>query len=187
MTEYDEKTLNLIRAIADYGHYAQPFLSDVNNWTLGKDYAVMTEFYTGFYDMSTIREAGKNYSLTKDVSNSDITRVTYRLVLESETMLDVFMTVKEGTELTASASFNGTTYTAEKQSDGRYRVRISGISALQFGDNISISGNARGNFTINVSALAYVRNVLNSDSFGDDAKDAMAAFYKYCEAAIAYN
>ena len=51
---------------------------------------------------------------------------------------------------------------------------------------ITVSGTAGGNFTINVSALSYVRSVLNSDKYKGDAQNAVMALYKYYEAVMGY-
>ena len=97
----------------------------------------------------------------------------------------MYLTVPAGTELTATAKFNGNVFRAEKQADGRYRVRITGISAHQLGNTITITGSAEGAFTVKVSALAYVRSVLKNSS-DKAARDCMAALYRYYEAVIAY-
>ena len=185
--EYNQTTLDLIKAIAEYGHYAQPFLSAENGWTIGTDYAEMTKHYTESFDLDSIKTAIDGYTFVKNIEGSGITKATYRLNLESETMVDVFLTVEDGTELTASATFNGKTFTAVKQADGRYRIRVSGISAHLLGETITITGTAGSDFTITVSALAYARAVLNSEAFGADAKNAMAALYRYYAAVEAYN
>ena len=183
---YNQTTLDLIRAIADYGHYAQPFLSAANSWTIGTDYAEMTKHYTDSFDLDSIRNAVDSYAFVKNIEGSKITETTYRLNLESETMVDVFLTVEDGTELTASATFNGKTFTAVKQADGRYRIRVSGISAHLLGETITITGTAGSDFTITVPALAYARAVLNSDEFDADAKNTMAALYQYYAAVKQY-
>lgn len=184
--EYNQTTLDLIKAIADYGHYAQPFLSAENGWTIGTDYAEMARYYTDSFDLDSIKTAVQDYAFVKTIEGSGITKATYRLNLESETMVDVFLTVEDGTELTASATFNGKTFTAVKQADGRYRIRVSGISAHQMGDPITITGTAGSDFTITVSVLAYARAVLNSEAFNANAKNTMAALYQYYTAVKEY-
>ena len=43
-----EKQKAIIPALADYGHYAQPYLSRQNHWTIGTDFAEMTTFVKAF-------------------------------------------------------------------------------------------------------------------------------------------
>ena len=184
-TDYDGKTLNLVRAIADYGHYAQPFLAAANGWTVGEDHAAMTAHYAQSYDTDAVGEALAAYAAVKDYGDSRLTGVSYRLRLDSETALDVYITAESGVEVTAEASFNGKTYTARKQDDGRYLIHISGIPAHLLGTPAVITGDAGGAFRITVSALSYARDVLTGDC-GADAKNAMAALAAYYDAAIAY-
>lgn len=185
-SDYNEKTLRLIESIADYGHFVQPFLAANNDWRVGEDHKEMSRHYTDSYDLGAVKTSVAGYTFEKLIDGTAITAASYRLYLDSETTLDVYLTVPEGTELTASATFNGTTYNAEQQSDGRYRIRIPGIAAHQLGDTITITGNAGGEFTVRVSALSYARSVLNNDSFDEYAKNAMAALYYYYDAVMQY-
>ena len=184
---YDEKTLTLVRAIADYGHYSQIYLADVNGWTVGDRYAEMETHYAESYDYAAVLAAVSGMAFDKSgIAGSDVEKATYRLHLDSETTLDVFLTPKSGTELTASAVFNGTVYTAERQSDGRYLVRIPNIPAHRLGEMITVTGTAGSAFTVKVAALSYVRSVLNSSSSNGAAKNALSALYAYCAAVLAF-
>ena len=176
----------MIHAIADYGHYEQIYLADVNGWTIGESYAEMEKYYTETYDYSTILSAVNSKAFVKTLGNSDVEKATYKLHLDSETTEDVFLTPKNGKTLTASATFNGKTYTAVKQSDGRYLVQIPNISAHQLGDMITITGTAGTAFSVQVSALSYTRSVLNSTSTNQAAKDGLSALYAYYSAVLAY-
>ena len=184
--KYDEKTVDLIHAIADFGHYEQIYLSDVNGWTIGENYREMTNYYTTEFDYPTILSAVESKAFVKPTGNANVEKATYKLHLDSVTTVDVFLTVKSGVTLTASATFNGKTYSAVKQSDGRYMVQIPNISAHQLGDMITITGNAGGAFTVKVSALSYTRSVLNSTATNTAAKDGLSALYKYYAAVLAY-
>lgn len=92
----------------------------------------------------------------------------------------------EGTGVTASAEFGGNTFTEEKQSDGTYVVKAAGIKASQFGDTVTVTGEADGSFTVNVSTLSYVRSVLDNPDSREDAKNALCALYRFCEAVKNY-
>ena len=76
------------------------------------------------------------------------------------------------------------------QADGSYVLRLDGIPAHRLGDWFQVSGTADSNsFSMEVCPLSYVRTVLwTSDETSDDnlAKDAMAAFLEYYEAAMEY-
>ena len=43
----------IIPKLADYGHYAQPYLSRQNGWTIGTSYAEMATYVTQSYDYDT--------------------------------------------------------------------------------------------------------------------------------------
>ena len=184
---YGAKTMALIRAIADYGHYSQIYLADVNHWSAGDRYTEMTTYYTDSFDYASILAAVSGMAFDKSgIAGTDVEKAAYRLILDSETTLDVYLTPKNGTVLTASASFNGAEYTAARQPDGRYLVRIPNIPAHRLGEMITVSGKAGGTFTVRVSALSYVRSVLNSAASNGAAKDGLSALYQYCAAVLAY-
>ena len=181
---YNEKTLNLVHAVADYGYFAQPYLTELHH--LEGKYAAMTMHYTDGFDYEAIRPEVAGYTFAKGISDSAVTNASYKLSLDADTALSVVMLVPAGTELTASASFGGRTYDAVQESSTQYIIRIPGIKASQLGSTITVSGEAEGDFTITVSALSYVRSVLNSDKYKENAKDAVSALYKYYEAVRAF-
>ena len=186
MDQFDEKTLNLVHAIADFGHYAQLYLSEVNGWRIGEDYAAMNTFYADSYDYADILSKVSPKAFVKTLGTSNVEKATYKLHLDAETTVDVYLTPKNGAAITASATFNGKTYTAVKQSDGRYLVRIPNISAHMLGDMITINGTAGSAFTVQVCALSYVRSVLNNAGSTEAAKNGLASLYAYYDATMAY-
>ena len=112
--------------------------------------------------------------------------------LNSDTVLNVYITPKAGYTVSVSTTFNGKTYEGVRQSNGRYRVRIPGISAHLLGNMLNITGTASdgensSDISIKVSPLSYAYTVLNNEAFDTDAKNAMAAFYGYYDAVIMYN
>ena len=185
-SNYSAKVIDLIRAVADYGYYSQIFLSEVNGWKLGEDHAAMTIHYADSFDFDAIRSAVAKYTFAKDLGSSKVSKASYKLVLDSTTTLDVILTVPEGTKLTASAEFNGKTYEAVKMSDGRYHVRITDIPAHLLGETVTVSGSAGGAFSVSLAPLSYVRSVLNSTSFNENAKNNVAALYEYYAKVMAY-
>ena len=185
-TEYTAETVNLVQAIADYGHYVQPFLSATNNWTIGTDYAEMSTCFATTYDLNNIKDNVSNHQLSLAKGSSKVDTAYMRLTLDSETTLNVRLTVEDDTELSASASFHGNTYNAVKQSDGTYIIKITNIPAAWLGDKVTITGTAGGEFTVEVSALSYVYSVVNSDTMNQDAKNAVASLYYYYTTTEAY-
>ena len=192
---YDAKTLALVHSIADYGHYAQIYLAEVNGWTVGDKYAEMTLFYTDSYDYADILSKVQANAFVKTIEGSNVTKATYKLHLDSETTVDVLLTTSDGEAPTnvklvihevESGKDVTKTVTPEKQSDGRYLIRVSGISAHKLGDMMTISGTAGKAFEVQVCALSYVRSVLNSTSTSEAAKNGLSSLYAYYAATMAY-
>ncbi len=180
--DYSDKTLNLVHAAANYGYYAQPYLTTLHD--LKDKYAKITLNYPVTFDYGTIKSEVAKYTFAKAISDSKVSAASYKLSLDADTALSVMVKVPEGTAVDMSASFGGKTYQAEKQSDTVWVVKITGIKATQLGETITVTGNAGGNFTITVSALSYVRSILEGgDKYSEDARKTVAALYQYYEAA----
>ena len=190
---FDQKTTDLIHAIADYGHYMQIYLASVNGFDIGTDYAASTRYYTTGYDYNTILSKVEAHAIARALSGSKVEKANYRLQLGSETTLDVFLKTTDGsapTNVRVTVTETGgktttTSYTPVKQADGRYLVTIPNISAHRLGDMVTISGEADGGFMVEVSALSFVRDVLtyNTDR---ESRDGMSSLYAYYAAAAAY-
>ena len=191
-SQYDAKIVDVINAMADYGHFVQPFLAGQNNWTVGVDHALMDYHKTSEYSESIVEEVANavaDHEIVRDTGDSGIERVTFSLYLDTETSIYVYLYVKEGYDGTVSATLDGGTQNvAEKISDNQYRVRINNIAAHLLGNKHNIVVNAGGNFTVTVSALSYVRGILSSDAYknNSEAIKAVVALYYYYNAANAY-
>ena len=192
---YDAKTLALIRSIADYGHYAQIYLAEANGWTIGENYAEMSLHFTDSYDYADILSKVQANAFAKTIEGSNVTKATYKLHLDAETTVDVLLTTSDGkaptnVKLTIHEVESGKDVTKTvapvKQSDGRYLIRVSGISAHKLGDMMTITGTAGTAFEVSVCALSYVRSVLNSTSTSEAAKNGLSSLYAYYVATMAY-
>ena len=187
----DKKALALIHAITDYGHFGQLWLASINNWTIGKKHAEISDHYTDSYNYAAIRKATDKYKAVRSNALSGIS-FSYSLTMGSKTDLNVYVnavktsnckiTVKQGNEIRD--------YKAVKQNDGRWLVKIPDIPADKLGEAYTISvtaGRDKNEFT--VSPLSYVNASLSNitNLFNFKAKDAVSAFYKYYEAAVAYS
>lgn len=184
---YDETTENLVHALADYGHYVQPFLSAARSWMIGDgddQYAEMDTVYAKSYDVDAIKTAVAEYAIKRDYS-ADIEKVTYSLLMDSDTA--IYLYFKPVADYDGSFTVEG--YTATKQSDGRYLVIIPNIGAHKLGDAYTVvATTTNGNTIVTVSALSYVNGILNADAYADNqtAQYAVAAIYAYYDAAIEY-
>ena len=194
-SNYSAKMVALAHAIADYGHYAQPYLADVNGWTVGDEFAEMTLHFTDEYDYADILSKVQANAFAKAVDGSTITKATYKLHLDTDTVLDVLLTTSDGaapTDVTVTTRDEETgkettvKATPFKDNQGRYVIRITGISAHRLGNMMTITGTAGTRFTIEVSPLSFVRSILNNASQTEEAKDCVSALYAYYAATMAY-
>ena len=183
---FDEKTVTLIESLADYGHYMQLFLSETKYWTIGKDHQAMSGF-TESYDIAAVKEAVEKFAIVRE-SDPDIASTTYSLLLDAETTIYVYLKPADGYTGDIAVSVNGTAAEAELLADGRYRVAVPNIAAHKLGDTYTIQAvTANGTAKVEVSAMSYAQGLLNAAAYAENtnAQNAMAALYKYYEAAAA--
>ncbi|MBR5059666.1 MAG: choice-of-anchor J domain-containing protein [Clostridia bacterium] len=183
--DYDTETRDLVGALANYGHFAQIYLSEVNGIPAGKYEPMNT-----YSDLQTTRtdvlfSIGEE-KLVLDKGSSKVDTAEMRLSLNSETALSIRLRTLDKAELSATASFNAVDFDSEQLSDGSYVIKITGITALRFADQILISGYADGDFLVSVNVLAYINTLLESSSDGSNASNAMIALYDYHVKAILY-
>ena len=186
---------NVVGAMKDYGHYAQIALAEVNGWEIGKDHLETNaaNVYTAS-DIEEARQAVEDYAKSWNVGNSGIKSIGYRLALDADTIIELFIRPNDDYNGNVSAYSRGvigitdtSANIAVKQSDGRYLVQISGIPAhrLDYTNVIRVVTD-KGEFDVKVSALSYVNTILNSEKYNDNMKKAVTSLYKYHKAAKEY-
>ena len=186
--EEDGEEINaLVKAINDYGYYAQLFLSEFARvpWELGVDHAKMDTVYTQEYTLSN-RDLG--FLGDREIIKSqtgDVEAVTQSLTLDSGTSVNLFFKLAEGYEGTVEATVEGYDTTVFRTSDGRYRVTIDDIAAhrLAYMQRVTFTTDA-GISTVTVCPLSYVYACLNDES--ENTVNAMLALYDYYVKAAAY-
>ncbi len=182
---FNAKTVRLMKALSDYGHYIQIYLSESNHWTIGSDYADMDLYYSDSFDTDTIRAAAADYAMQR-TDDPDIEKITYSLGLDSATEVYVYFKPVSGYKGGFSAKIDGQTAEAILLSDGRYLVRSSGISAHRLGDMIEfVATTDNGSMTVNVCPLSFVNSILKN-SQNAAAQNGVCAFYAYYDAAAYY-
>lgn len=182
----NDSELTLIKAMKDYGYYSQQYLSALRGWTINGKYTGMTNPYVTSFDAATIKNDAAQYAIVKNL-NSDISKVTYSLALDSNTSIYLYIQPVDGYTGSVTVTVNGETTAATLSSDGRYRVITPGISAHQLGDAYKVEiTTTNSTSTVNVSAMSYVYACLNKTSADETLTNAVAALYKYYQAADAY-
>ncbi len=194
---YDDETVALVRSVADYGHWAQLFLSDSRSWKIGEDYAAIPSAHemdasAPVIDGQAMAAAASElsaYGTTKHLENSDVEKLTASLSLESQTTINVTATAPSASKVTAKLA-DGTALGVTKLAGGKWRVALTGIAAHQLGNqwNISIDAGGSDQATVEVSALAYANAAMASDAYKNDehACGSMTALWHYYQAALAY-
>ena len=109
----------------------------------------MSRHFRDIYYYDDILSLVQEKAFVKEIDGSNVTKATYKLHLDAETTVDVLLTTKDGkapanVTLTIHEEESGKETTKkvapEKQADGRYLIRIPGISAHKLGDMITITG-----------------------------------------------
>ena len=183
----------MTKATADYGHYVQAFLDTQKNWAVGNEYAEMDKYYTDYIadDISAAQTGLANYTTDKTVG-SNMQKITYTLVWDSDTELRVYFKPKAdytGT-FTFTANGNPITEDGEKirvslQSDGRFMVSIKNIAAHEYDSVYTVKaiGSDGVESVMTVSPLSYVRSIMTNYSDNTTAVNAATAVYRYAMAA----
>lgn len=162
---FSSATVNLCKAIKDYGHYVQIPLSKENKWDYGVKHKTMDAENT--YDTDDVllaKQGAADYELTKENAPT----FTYALYLDSKTTLQV--------------SFDSTIeYLACASGDVNNNiVTIADISAHELGNKYKITGKATSDFIITISPLSYVESVLNDNTeVVEGIKNGVTSLYNY--------
>lgn len=182
---FDEKTMALIHALADYGHYAQVYLAKQNGWTVGTDHAENQLHYTSYTDESAalVKAAVQNQGI-KVSRSKQIEKISYSLTLDSDTAINLYFTPSSSYTGTPTAALNGSPVSVQKI-NGRFKVVIPNIAAHRLGTTYTVClKTGKGETTVKVSALSYIKdNITSSDQ---DQVNAMIALYNYYAAAKSY-
>jgi hypothetical protein len=184
-TYLDETTIALIKALADYGHYAQAYLDSIRSWTVDTDYEEMTLKFTDNYDVAKIKQSVADKAIVRNNdTDGDIEKITFSLVLDSETAIRVYF--KPSADYTGTVTVSDSSLEAVQQKDGRYMVEIKNIGAGNLGHTYEfVVTTTNGNAQIKVSALSYVQAMLEKEDATEVAKNAVCAIYYYHLAAQA--
>lgn len=189
---FDEETRALVRSVADYGHYVQPFLARTRGWEVGKDHAEMAaaNVWDGT-EAAAVEAASEGYALVcRKPDGCGVQRMTQALVLDSGTDLCVYAVCDEGVSVVAATLADGTALNVGRDVNGRWRVTVPKIAAHELGRewSIAIETSTGAIVTVKTSALAWVRSALTYEEWRDDttARNAATSIWRYAKAAEAY-
>ena len=187
-SDLDAELAAVVEAIADYGHYIQPMLAEEDGWKVGEKYAEMTHYYTTEgYNISAVKEAVSGYGVDCIIQCTEIEKLNYRAVFDSETSIEVMIELEEGYEGNITAAVDGKEAAAELQADGRYKVEITNIPGYELGKTYKVEVmTAGGKATVKVSGMSYVKDMLEAYGEKPTYQNAAASLYYYYHAASEY-
>ena len=183
--------MNLMYKLQAYGYYLQN-----SGWTDGRTHKQIP------IPVSTLNEntipktiivdgcleetisAVNSYGMTLTQTGTLIADVRFALALNSETDLRIAVKPASGVTITSDASeYRIVTIDNEKY----YMFTVVEIGPKKLGDNKNVTIKTdKGNATISVSPIYYVKQVLNDSSFDTNQKNAMIAYYNYFDSAKRY-
>ena len=200
--EKNAEGVALVKAVADYGHYAQLYLGPKNSWTSGTHYTAIDSYniaggYSSYYtayenrlyeDVKQLKVLG----LTQNPSSNlnDIVSGNYKFNLNFDSEVSIKMLLGRTSYINIGTNFTGDYYNDAKYSN--YIIyTLAKIPILKLGEVYTVSGNIDGttDFSVDVSALSYAYTILNKYKNNDSKQtinNVVCAMYDYYSAARAY-
>ncbi len=171
---YGATLVNYVKAMGDYGHYAQVYLSRINSLTISNDpnsdYKPIDK-YTDELNLTTA-EAGARQFIAKISRGETDVSFQMRLTLDAETKL-----LLRANSSSAISELKGK-FEGHEVSISKNIVTVPNIKFSELGDYVDISGTIDGKrFTGKFSVLSYAYSVLCTEANQKDQKEAMAALY----------
>ena len=175
----------IISALADYGHYSQPYLSRINRWTNdGSAYSQMITYRTESYDYSAVsNDTYNDRVIVNNLSGTGFNQVNYSLRFGNTVSLRVFLTADDISTIENSLfSITGGTPDIGLDENNRVTITFTDISATALTNRYTISYD--GNEIMQISAMSYVYGMLTSTSPDvlNDGRDLVCALYYYAQA-----
>ena len=193
---YTETDRALMTAIKDYGHYAQLMLAEKHGHKLGEEggYTEMDMGRAADFDDSAIGEVRTAVDSDNiEINNpegSGVSDIAYSLNLDSSTAINLYFTV-DGTASVSGKDIEDGDLEVSSEG-GKYSVTIKNIPAHELDTKYELTISAAQTVTVKVSAMSYVRAVLNSEAENMDGvaiatmRNAAAAIYHYWNANMNY-
>ena len=182
--------LALVKAIGDYGHYAQIYLGGRNGWVAGTDYTAIGTYLNASYDgkYTAIRNAvlseGKSVTTTNITKGWGAGQYRYRLNFDSTTSIELRIAYLTSISMT---NIDYTNYSVDNSPKdyGIFLLHIpaSNLSTVYQIDALIDSTTA---CRINISALSFVYDILNNNDSTTAAKDVACALSYYDSAVSSY-
>ncbi len=178
-------TLAAVQSVADYGHYVQEYLTEVNQTDDGHETIEAATTITQ-QNITAAKNATVDYAIQREpVQDSYIISTPFSLSVNDTITINLYVETEDNREITALLTRPGESEPEEmtvERVNGKYRVRVAGIKASELADSFIITLNAGGaDMPVTVSALSYVQAVLTNENHAEDsaARKAVTAIYQY--------
>ena len=187
---FDKTTVDLVHALADYGHYEQTYLAGLHRWEIGSGHAEMPA-YSEFTDdtRSAACEAAASHAPTanKNTAESHVESVSLSLDLLSSTTLELYAKTDGTKDVTSMTLADGTELELTNTLDREWGAKVPNIMAHNLSDvlNVTITTTGGTTATMNVSPCMFAYSSLNPGRTLDK-QNAGAALMRYSQAADAY-
>lgn len=191
--EVDEKlhtaeVMDYVKAIQDYGHYMQVYLSQANGWTIGVDHAEVPKRkeYGPFEAKCAAGMMGFNVGGIKSEHSEEVTDLTYSIAMNSMTAQSLF--VETDVEI-GGVKYDSRTLPKDcwhREGKG-WRIDLPAVHEFELNNGkeimvTSVDGKEIAHLQ-NVCPLAYVGPHLDNPDGTAGYSEAMATYYYYFEAA----
>lgn len=165
---------NIIRALLNYGHFAQISCSKHNGWSIGTGYAATAKYADLKTDMSVFKDYAAKWSGTDE----SITRTLLSLSLDYKTDIKLHFYATKKPAVTVDGKAAEVTLCEQ----GYYEAVIPCVSALDLAKEFTVTVN--GKITIVLSALTYGNMAITQND--DDCRDTLKAMYEFYQSVLAY-
>lgn len=178
----DSNERNIIRALGDYGYFAQRYLSTLRSWSLGTDYAAMTvrgsdEDYSLRYDVFREWIAEHATSGTFNSNNGYFASATFNLKFDSLVTMYVYLTPIDGVSIDTSLISQG--YSVEQLSDGRILITFPDLPIDALDNIIHINYGNTNTPVVEISPLTYIYTAIgSSSSMSSDGKNMVCSLFR---------
>ena len=187
---FEAEVVTLVKAIGDYGHYAQDYLGAKNGWTAGEDYTALAKYRAADYGSDDYNNAANELSENGKVASptgtaSGAAAGQYQFALNFDSTTSLVIKINNNDAATANSDYDGSV--ERDAADGSLLFYLLKMPVTKLGNIYSVSGSIDSNpYSIDICGLSYVYGIINSGSASDAAKKAVCSLYDYYKAAIAY-
>ncbi len=172
-----EKEKKIVKAMLNYGHYAQIECAEYNGWEIGKDY-YLTEKYA---DLTAKDTDFDEYAATHLLCNPSMSKLGIQLNLGYKTDIKIHIPSKTLPNVTVNGE-QVTVYESDIKGYGYY-VLINEVSALDLAKRFTI--NVDDISSMSFCALSYFKAAIGKN--GENSINAVKALYELYVATTEYN